>query len=502
MTAVPNILAIAGSDPSGGAGIQADLKSIAACGGYGMAAITALTAQSTQGVSGVHVPPASFLREQLDALAADIRIDAVKIGMLGTAEIVAVVANWLRGLDTRPPVVLDPVMIATSGDRLIDVEAERALHDLLSLADVVTPNLPELAVLTGVAAIGSWTDALAQAAALARRHGVLVLAKGGHLDGPACPDALVGPDGLIAEFSDARIETTATHGTGCSLSAALATLRAREGDWTWAARLARGWLRDAIASGSELEVGRPGGHGPLHHLAGLWRTGGLPRRDAELDAWWEDIAPLRAGIDDVWFVRALADGSLDRDDFAHYLAQDSLYLRTYARVLSRAAELAPTLEEQAFWAASAHSCLETELSLHRARLDDAPADAPATPSAETTAYLDHLQATAAAGDHAVLVAAVLPCFWLYQDIGARLAAANRPGHPYADWLEMYASDAFDLATREAIRWTQEHATAADDARLARMRTAFDVSARHELAFFAQRRDAVAREQSRAGAVAG
>ena len=161
MTAVPNILAIAGSDPSGGAGIQADLKSIAACGGYGMAAITALTAQSTQGVSGVHVPPASFLREQLDALAADIRIDAVKIGMLGTAEIVAVVADWLRGLDTRPPVVLDPVMIATSGDRLIDAEAERALHDLLSLADVVTPNLPELAVLTGVSAIGSWTDAIA-----------------------------------------------------------------------------------------------------------------------------------------------------------------------------------------------------------------------------------------------------------------------------------------------------------------------------------------------------
>lgn len=500
MSGVPNVLSIAGSDPSGGAGIQADLKSIAACGGYGMAAITALTAQNTHGVSVVHVPPAAFLRAQLDAIAADIRIDAVKIGMLGTADIVGVVADWLRSLDARPWVVVDPVMIATSGDRLIDADAERALHDLLSLADVVTPNLPELAVLMGAPAIRAWSDALAQAAALAQRHEVLVLAKGGHLDGPACPDALVAADGLVAEFSDARIDTSATHGTGCSLSAALATLQAREGDWTWATRLARGWLRDAIASGSALEVGRSGGHGPLHHAAALWRTGGLPRRAAELDAWWDDLAPLRAGIDDVWFVRALADGSLDRDDFAHYLAQDSLYLRTYARVLSRAAALAPTLEEQAFWAASAHSCLETELSLHRARLDDVP-QADATPSPETVAYLDHLQAVAASGDHAVLVAAVLPCFWLYQDIGARLAAANRPGHPYADWLDMYASDAFDLATREAIRWTQEHARAADDQRLARMRTAFDVSARHELSFFAQRRSA-AHDRSRAEAVAG
>ncbi|GAA4188756.1 hypothetical protein GCM10022219_03400 [Microbacterium oryzae] len=490
MSAVPNILAIAGSDPSGGAGVQADLKSIAACGGYGMAAITALTAQSTQGVSGVHVPPAPFLRAQLDAIAADIRIDAVKVGMLGSAEIVDEVAAFLRGLPGRPPVVLDPVMVATSGDRLLDVDAERALHDLLALADVVTPNLPELAVLCGVPRIDSWAEALAHAADLARRHDVLVLAKGGHLDGPACPDALVGADGVRAEFVADRIETTSTHGTGCSLSAALATLVARERDWVWAARLARGWLRDAIASAADLEVGAPGGHGPLHHAAALWRTGGLPRRDAELDAWWEDIAPLRAAIDDVWFVRALGDGSLDRADFAHYLAQDSRYLRTYARVLSRAAELAPSLEEQTFWAASAHRCLETELALHRSRLGDDEVD-PAPASPETVAYLDHLRAIAAAGDLGVLAAAVLPCYWLYQDVGARLAAANRPGHPYADWLATYASDGFDLATREAIRWTQGHARAADDARLARMRAAFDASSRHELAFFAQRRVAAA-----------
>ncbi|MGW9114429.1 bifunctional hydroxymethylpyrimidine kinase/phosphomethylpyrimidine kinase [Microbacterium sp. NPDC055683] len=479
MSRVANVLSIAGSDPSGGAGVQADLKTILACGGYGMAAITALTAQNTRGVSDVHTPPSSFLRAQLDAVAADVRIDAVKIGMLGTAEVIAETAAWLNALPARPVVVLDPVMVATSGDRLIDAEAERALHDLFALVDVVTPNLPELAVLVGGTVASSWPDALDQAAELAGRHGVRVLAKGGHLDGPDCPDALVEPDGSSTTFPGARIATTSTHGTGCSLSAALATMQARTGDWGWSARLARDWLRRAIAEADTLEVG--GGHGPLHHGAALWAGDAPPRRDAELDAWWDDIAALRAGIDDVWFVAALGDGTLDEADFAHYLAQDSLYLRGYARVLSRAADLAPTLEEQAFWAGSAHTCLETELSLHRARVGDEPAEE----SAETAAYLSHLRA--ASGDHATLVAALLPCFWLYQDVAERLAARRRPGHPYADWLEMYASDAFALSTREAIRWTQRAAHGADDAALARMRAAFLASARHELAFFAQRR---------------
>ncbi|WP_258546475.1 bifunctional hydroxymethylpyrimidine kinase/phosphomethylpyrimidine kinase, partial [Microbacterium sp. H6] len=145
---VPRVLSIAGSDPSGGAGIQADLKSIAANGGYGMAVLTALTAQNTQGVRAVHVPPVDFLRAQLDAVSDDIVIDAVKIGMLADAEVIRAVGAWLDRV--RPPVVvLDPVMVATSGDRLLDPEAERALHGLLARATLVTPNLAELAVLAG-----------------------------------------------------------------------------------------------------------------------------------------------------------------------------------------------------------------------------------------------------------------------------------------------------------------------------------------------------------------
>ena len=144
----PRVLSIAGSDPSGGAGIQADLKSIAAHGGYGMAAITALTAQNTRGVSGVHVPPVEFLRQQLETVSSDVAIDAVKIGMLGDAAVINEVRTWLAKV--RPAVVvLDPVMVATSGDRLLRESAEAALRDLLPMADLITPNLPELAMLLG-----------------------------------------------------------------------------------------------------------------------------------------------------------------------------------------------------------------------------------------------------------------------------------------------------------------------------------------------------------------
>ncbi|AEG44280.1 bifunctional hydroxymethylpyrimidine kinase/phosphomethylpyrimidine kinase [Isoptericola variabilis] len=276
--AVPRVLAVAGSDPSGGAGIQADLKSIAAHGGYGMAVLTALTAQNTRGVRDVHVPPPGFLRAQLDAVSDDVVVDAVKIGMLGDACAIAVVADWLaaaRRGDARPAVVLDPVMVATSGDRLLDPDDEQAVRAMLPLADVVTPNLPELAVLAGAEPAPTWAAALEQARALAAEHGVLVVVKGGHLaalDAPAArvPDALVGPRGVLVELDGERVATTTTHGTGCSLSSALATCFARHHDWERALRESKEWLTAAIRAGAALEVGQ--GHGPVDHLVALRGT--------------------------------------------------------------------------------------------------------------------------------------------------------------------------------------------------------------------------------------
>lgn len=502
------VLSIAGSDPSGGAGIQADLKSISAVGGYGMAAITALTAQNTRGVREVHVPPASFLAAQLDAISDDITVDAVKLGMLANAEVIRTVAHWLAR--SRPPiVVLDPVMVATSGDRLLDADAEEAMRKLLPLADLVTPNLGELAVLASIGGASdapptvatTWAEAIAQAESVSARYGVRVLAKGGHLAGDAAPDALVdAATATIVNFGGERIATTATHGTGCSLSSAIATLAAEHGDWPAAIAEARQWLRESLRHGEALGVG--GGHGPINHFAGLWARGGTRTAPtpAEVEAeWWAGIAEVRREIDELPFIRGLANGTLAREPFLGYLAQDALYLRDYARVLSEAARLAPDAPAQAFWANSAHGSIVGELELHeswlgpaagRSTRDGQGESQAAEPDGATTAYLDHLLATAARGDYAVLVAALLPCFWIYTDLGERLAAgefgaeALDPEHPYASWLATYADPAFAIATREAIAITTAAASRATPEVRERMHRAFRISAEHELAFFA------------------
>ncbi|WP_336633727.1 MULTISPECIES: bifunctional hydroxymethylpyrimidine kinase/phosphomethylpyrimidine kinase [unclassified Microbacterium] len=491
---VARVLSIAGSDPSGGAGIQADLKSIAANGGYGMAAITALTAQNTRGVRGVHVPPASFLRAQLDALGDDVRVDAVKIGMLADAEVIAEVGSWLR-VHRPPTVVLDPVMVSTSGDRLLDAAAEQALCALLPLADLITPNLPELAVLVRESAAASWAGALAQAQRLSAETGALVLVKGGHLGGDEAPDALVGPFGPVREYPGSRIRTASTHGTGCSLSAALATRRAADRDWREAVTEVRSWLRESIAAGAGLQVGS--GHGPVSHFAGLWRRGGLeahPAREEVAAAWWSSIAPIRRAIDDLPFLRRLADGSLPEAPFRAYLAQDALYLRDYARTLAEAARLAPDSAEQAFWAHSAEQSVIGELQLHASLLSPEGIGAAtfrAEPVPATTAYLDHLRGAAFDGDYRVLIAALLPCFWIYADVGTRLHAQAKADpvrpyavHPFAEWLDEYADPRFAEATEEAIRIVSAHAAAADPVTRERMRVAFVRSSEHERAFFA------------------
>lgn len=491
---VPRILSIAGSDPSGGAGIQADLKSIAANGGYGMAVLTALTAQNTRGVHDVHVPPVDFLCTQLDSLADDIVIDAVKIGMLATTEVIHAVTAWVNRV--HPPiVVVDPVMVSTSGDRLLDANTESALRDLFAHADLITPNLLELAALTGAAPIENWSDAVERGKQLASSVGAAVLVKGGHLPGDDTPDALVEASGEVWEFTGPRTATRATHGTGCSLSSALATRRARGEDWPTAVASARSWLRESLREGEALAVGA--GHGPVSHFAGLWRRGGVDTRPtaAEVEAdWWEQIASVRDQIDELPFIRSLAEGTLPRESFLFYLAQDALYLHDYARLLADAARLAPTSAEQAFWAYSAHSAIAVELELHSSWLADVHDEARQTlqvrEAPATTAYLDHLRATAYRGDYVELIAALLPCFWLYTDLGVRLhggdfgAYARDPEHPYASWLATYADPDFAEATREAIEYVARGAATLDDEPRARTFRAFEVSAQHERAFFA------------------
>jgi hydroxymethylpyrimidine/phosphomethylpyrimidine kinase len=268
MPPIPIALSIAGSDPSGGAGIQADLKTFSALGAYGGAVITALTAQNTHGVTGIHNVPPAFVALQIDTVFADLRVDAVKIGMISTADIARVVATSLRRAGARN-VVLDPVMIAKSGHALLDPTAVAALREeLVPLATVITPNLPEAAVLLGGEMPKSLDDMRDAVRALHGLGPAYVYLKGGHLGGAESPDLLY--DGTTTvELSAKRVQTANTHGTGCTLSSAIAALLPQRPDVRRAVEDAKAYLTGAIAAGDHLHVG--GGHGPVHHFYSIWR---------------------------------------------------------------------------------------------------------------------------------------------------------------------------------------------------------------------------------------
>lgn len=271
---IANVLTIAGLDPSGGAGILADVKAMSACGTYGMAVVAALTAQNTCGVSGWQPVAPDFVRAQIDAIFEDIRVDAAKIGMLGTPEVIDAVAEALER--HRPPfVVLDPVMVAKGGDRLLAKEAESALCErLLPLTTVITPNLPEAAVLAGEAEIRERGEMPALARKLLERLApdAWVYLKGGHLTESESPDLLLSRETSLT-FEAPRISTKNTHGTGCTLSAAIAAQLGRGESISEAVRKAKAYVYEAIAHADELGVGH--GHGPTNHFATLWRNGEL-----------------------------------------------------------------------------------------------------------------------------------------------------------------------------------------------------------------------------------
>lgn len=241
---ITRILIIAGSDSGGGAGIQADLKAVTLLGGHGMTAITAITAQNTLGVQGVHPVPTDMVLAQMESCISDIGVDAVKIGMIGSAQTAMAVAERLAQLD-GVPIIFDPVMVATSGSLLADTATIAAFERLMAIATLVTPNLPELAALGGEDAV--------------LRHGCALLAKGGHGDGAMLTDRLLDGAGQVATWTDPRIDTRHTHGTGCTLASAIATGLGQGMALTAAVERARAYVRAALT----LAPGLGGGHGPM-----------------------------------------------------------------------------------------------------------------------------------------------------------------------------------------------------------------------------------------------
>lgn len=265
-----NILTIAGSDSGGGAGIQADLKAISATGAYGLSVITALTAQNTVGVDAIYPIAIDFLQQQMQTVSRDIRIDAVKVGMLGTPEVTEAVAEFLETLSC--PIVIDPVMVAKSGDRLLHADAIVALREvLIPKATVITPNLPEAADLLGASEATGRDSMQRQAKALLALGPRAVLLKGGHLLEESSPDLLM--SGAKTEwFETLRVVTTNTHGTGCTLSSALASYLGQGYPIESAVAKAKEYISGAIATADQLTVGE--GHGPVNHFWALWGNNG------------------------------------------------------------------------------------------------------------------------------------------------------------------------------------------------------------------------------------
>ncbi|MGH2340073.1 bifunctional hydroxymethylpyrimidine kinase/phosphomethylpyrimidine kinase [Segnochrobactraceae bacterium EtOH-i3] len=262
MTAIA--VTIAGSDSGGGAGIQADLKTFSALGVYGASVLTALTAQNTLGVTAIHDVPPAFVRAQIDAVFSDLDVDAVKIGMLSQPEVIAAVADGLAAFGATR-VVLDPVMVAASGDPLIADAAVQTLIDrLIPLADLVTPNLPEAARLTGRPVADDEDDRIAQGEILLGYGARAVLMKGGHGSGPEAVDLLVRPGHPPERYTAPRLASRNTHGTGCTLSSAIAAGLARGRRMPDAVRQAKAYLTGALAAADSQHIGA--GHGPVHHF--------------------------------------------------------------------------------------------------------------------------------------------------------------------------------------------------------------------------------------------
>jgi len=261
-----NVLTIAGTDPSGGAGIQADLKTFSALTTYGLSVITAVVAQNTRGVDAIHPIPAEFVTAQIESVFDDIRVDAVKVGMLGDIEVVRCVAAALRRHRPRY-VVVDPVMVASSGERLLASDAVAALRtELLPHVDLITPNLAEAAELLGETQATN-EEAMGDQLVRLGRLGTAVLLKGGHLEGPDSVDLLL-VDNQITRLSEPRVHTRNTHGTGCTLSAAITALRPQREGWLGCVGEAKQYLTRALHAAAQLDVGH--GHGPAHHFYAWW----------------------------------------------------------------------------------------------------------------------------------------------------------------------------------------------------------------------------------------
>ena len=496
------VLSIEGSDPIGGAGTMADMKAFSAQGVFGYAAMTSVLAQNTQGVTSIVNMDPDFLVAQLNAVSDDAVIDAMKIGMLGTPELVDAVKGWLTALENqyqhdaiaKPVVVLDPVMYAKSGDALLTPQAEQALRTIVPMADIITPNVPELAALADAGQPATNIDELETMARLVcERYRVAVYAKGGALalaGSESSTDILAEPSPQDGDVCTTRIEgktvhTQNVHGTGDTLSSTLAALRPQCDTWEETTRRAKTWMTGAIGAADRLHVGK--GHGPVdftwqHAPTGL-------RFSAD---YWNRVRPIRERIHGMRFITSMVDATLSLDDFAFYLHQDDIYLTDYTSLLALASSRADRLDERVFFAQAASGGVDSEVLFHRNWFIKHGFDpAPVSRSEVTAAYIGHEHRVADSGSYARLVAVVMPCFWLYAAMGKEMRDQVRDKHidvdthPFGEWIRMYSDPEFTESTLREVQICDRLAAEASIDEYEHMMHAALVSSEHEFRFFEQ-----------------
>ncbi|OBT87822.1 hypothetical protein VE02_02131 [Pseudogymnoascus sp. 03VT05] len=478
------ILVIAGSDSSGGAGLEADQKVIAAHGCYAMTATAALTAQNTTGVFGIQVTPSEFVRKQIDACLDDIPVDVVKIGMLASAETVLVVADALRRHKVKNTVI-DPVMVSTSGSHLLHEDAIKIMREqLLPLATILTPNVPEAMLLLSDAGIHAEAptsvDDLVNIAKTVQSLGPkFVLLKGGHLplqgngvmasiesEKEMVVDVLYG-DGAYIRIDSVYQESKNTHGTGCSLASAIASNIAKGFDINRAVKAACGYVEAGIRTASDMGTG----NGPINHFHSLYTLPFSPGRFIEYLLDRPDVKEAWQKHTEHRFLERLADGTLPIESFKNYLIQDYLYLVQYARATALAGYKSKTLDEIAA-SAKVVTHIIHEMQLHVEYCEAfgvSKEQMLATEEDEAcTAYTRYVLDVGHSEDWFALQIAMAPCLIGYGVIARRLyddPLTKREGNIYWKWIENYVADDFTEAVKVGSDTIEKHALLQSPSRL-------------------------------------
>ncbi|KAL2142301.1 hypothetical protein VTI28DRAFT_1375 [Corynascus sepedonium] len=504
------ILVIAGSDSSGGAGLEADQKVIAAHGCYAMTATTALTAQNTKGVYDIHLVPPEFLKKQIDAVIEDVGVDVVKTGMLASTETIETIADALTRHKV-PTVVLDPVMIATTGAQLLPAEAVHALKTrLLPLATIVTPNVPEALHLLrnsnidAPVTVSKVDDVEAIGRAIRRHLGPKwVLVKGGHCpfrrDGTAAEtegereavvDVLVGEDATTGEEFVLSLKTEYfaskhTHGTGCSLASAIASNLAEGMDMPAAVRAGCRYVQAGIKSAP----GLGGGNGPLNHFHSVYTLPFSPGHFVDYLLERSDVAPVWDRYINHPFVLAMGDGTLPLASFKGYLMQDYLYLTHFARANALGSYKATAMKDIAASAAIVtHIFKEMELHIGYCQgfgiSKDEMENTEEHPAC--TAYSRYVLDVGQSQDWLALQVAIAPCLLGYGAIAKQLHAnerSKREGNMYWTWIENYVADDYVAAVKAGSELLERHAVLQSPSRIEELVKIFIHATKMEIAFW-------------------